>query len=92
VRLRYPYLDEDEVVFELPPGFRVEAAPEPVEIEAAFGYFRSASEVHADGKLRFTRKLKMTEVLIPAEQYEDYRHFRAAVVQADRAQVVLVTE
>jgi hypothetical protein len=92
VQLSYAYLDEDEVVYELPEGFRLEAAPEPVQLEAAFGSFHAATEVTQEGHLRYSRRLELSEAVIPAEQYEAYRAFWSAVVQADRAQAVLVAE
>lgn len=88
VHLGYRFHDIDAVRITLPTGFRIEALPEPVEIEMPFG--RYAMSVQEDeGALVYHRELVVHEHRLPAEAYDDYRAFIEAVVRADDAQVAL---
>lgn len=88
----YPFADADTVRFVLPEGFRVEALPEPVALDAAFGAYRAEATLGADGVLVFRRRFAVTEATLPPEQYAAFRDFLARVAQADRARAVLVRE
>ena len=91
IRLSYPYLDTDTLIYELPQYLAIEAMPKmPVEIESEFGTYKANVEVQADGRIVYTRFLRMEKVLLPAESYEEFRSFHQKVVKADKVQVVLI--
>ena len=86
----YAFADADTTRFELPAGFTIEAVPDPVEVEAPFGRYAASVEVGPAGSMTYYRRIEITEPSLPAEQYGAFRDFMAQIVQADRAQVVLV--
>ena len=86
----YPFIDADTIRYALPEGFTVEAMPEPVVLEAAFGRYEAEVVVEPDGMLAYHRRLEITETQCPAEHYDTFRDFLRKIAQADRAQVVLV--
>ena len=88
----YAFADADTIRFELPPGFTVEAMPDPVECETAFGRYAAKVELEPDGTLVYYRRLEITDATFAAEQYDAFRDFMRQIAQADRAQVVLVTQ
>lgn len=92
VELSYRFIDLDSITYELPEGYRVEAAPAPVKIDMPFGSYYAAADFKSDGSLVYVRRMEMRESKLPAEQYEAYRKFRADIVKADAMQVVLIKQ
>ena len=66
--------------------------PGPIECEAAFGRYTAKVELEPDGTLVYYRRLEITDATFAAEQYDAFRDFMREIAQADRAQVVLVTQ
>jgi transglutaminase-like putative cysteine protease len=92
VRILYPRVDLDTLVFLLPQGTHPEALPHATSLDASFGTYRSASVMKGDTALVYTRRLELWQPEIPAEKYPEYVKFFQGVVKADNAQVVLVTQ
>lgn len=90
VPFHYPYADSDTITYTLPRGFRLEAAPETVELSHDFGYYKAETRICEDGTITYIRQLEIRQRRIPAEAYDDFRAFLLAVSKADDAQVVLV--
>lgn len=88
----YAFLDADTIRYTLPQGFAIEAMPEPVEVETAFGRYAAEVAVEPDGALAYYRRLEITQASFPAEEYDAFREFMRQVAQADHAQVVLVVQ
>ena len=88
----YPFADADTVTYVLPEGFAVEAVPDPVVEKTAFGRYEANTEVQPDGTLVHIRHVEVTQPTLPPGQYDVFRSFMQRVVQADRAQFVLVKE
>jgi hypothetical protein len=86
----YPYLDIDSIRYVLPGGVKVEALPDPMEIQSSFGTFSEKTVAFGDTAIQFVRRLEVREYSIPASQYSEYRKFFYDVVRADRREVVLV--
>lgn len=83
------WLDRDTVVYHLPDGYTVEAAPAAVVIEAPYGHYRS--EVAVQGNLvTYIREASSTEGFYPADQYEAFVQFRKQMAEADLVKLVLV--
>jgi len=82
----------DTVRYELPEGFVVEAIPDPVEIETAFGRYVARAEVEPDGTLVYHRVVEIARASFPAEHYDAFRDFMRQICLADRAQVVFVVQ
>lgn len=85
------YLDEDEFVINLPAGYKIEALPEPIEIENEFGSYKANVEKTKDGNsLIYSRRLLIKEGEYPKEKYEEYRTFRKDISSNDNAKIVLI--
>lgn len=90
VRIRFPYLDIDSIIYTLPEGYQVEAFPKEMILKSAFGEFSSKTEQLDSDRILFIRSLEIKENTIPAENYKEYQSFFTDVVKADKSQVVLV--
>ncbi len=84
---RYPFSNVDSVEIRLPIGYRLEAAPEPVELETDFGYFRTGYDLKGR-QLTYLRVLEIRRREIPPEQFGEYREFIRKVCKADNASFV----
>lgn len=86
----YTYVDIDTITYKLPDGFSVEALPKPVTIETSFSTYHAAVTQPEPLKLRYTRRLEMRKLELPAEMYGEFRKFAQDVVQADKASAAIV--
>ncbi len=90
VRFSYPYWDVDSVTYTIPKGYKVEAFPDDVDLSSSFGSFKRKLVSISSTKILYIRSLQIKKYSIPAKDYEEYRKFFSNIVEADRAQVVLV--
>ena len=90
IRFYYPYYDVDTVIYSIPNEFIIEMLPKETMLNSSFGEFVSKTELNTDGKIVFTRSLKIEEYEISADSYPEYKNFFSEIVKADRMQVVLV--
>ncbi len=88
-RLAFQYADEDEVVYELPPGYQVEHLPADVTIVSDFGTY-TATFTSSGNSITYHRKQQMNSRRFPRERYGDYVEFCKQVFQADKQKAVLV--
>jgi hypothetical protein len=86
--LNYGYLDEDEVIYTIPKGFKVEFIPKDILIESEFGKY-TAKVVAKDNTLIYTRTKSITNKQYPAEKYNDYVAFHKKLYQADKQKGIL---
>lgn len=84
-----PLLDSDEIRIDLPAGFQLDEAPDPVTLKAPFGDY-SASWKMDGGTLALSRRLLLRRSSIPAADYKGVRDFFDRVRAAEQAAVVLV--
>jgi len=80
---------KETITFSLPAGFRIDELPDAVSLETSFGTY-STAYAEKDGKLVFTRQLKMNRSIVPAEKYSSVKDFFAKILDAEQAPVVLV--
>lgn len=90
IRFSYPHLDVDSVTYTIPSEYKIEAFPDEVNLSSSFGNFESKVTPLSETKILYVRSLQIKKYSIPAKNYEEYRKFFSNVVEADRAQVVLV--
>lgn len=89
----YTFLDTDTVRIALPAGFRVEAMPAPVRVDAPFGLYESAAKLSEDGTtLIFERRLRVDTPKLAPTDFDAFRDALATITRADAAKVVLVQE
>ncbi len=81
------YTDEDELTYQLPAGFKLEAMPLNKEIKTAFGSYNAT--VKLEGKtLTYKRKIIIKDGTYPAEHYQEFSTFMNDINAADRSRVV----
>ncbi|MDW3651314.1 MAG: DUF3857 domain-containing protein [Bacteroidia bacterium] len=90
IELSYPYLDTDTLIYHIPENFYIEGMPEvPVKVEEDFGSYEVNIEILDPQTLRYTRKMRMQKMILPAARYNEYRDFYKKINKLDRLQVVL---
>jgi hypothetical protein len=89
VYFAYPYQETDEVVLQLPPGFRTESLPPPRQnTDANYGsYHRSVTATGSNMQIR--RSLTRVGVMFTAEHYPLLRFFHDKVHSGDEDRAVL---
>lgn len=90
LRFEYPRRDLDSIVYRISGVYVCEAMPKELRLESSVGSFRSKIVRTDDSTIVYTRSLEIRGTEFPPERYGEYRKFLAAIVVADRAQVVLV--
>lgn len=86
--VNYGYLDEDEVIYTIPKGFKVEFIPKDIVIESEFGKY-TAKVVAKDNTLIYTRTKSIVNKQYPAEKYNEYVAFHKKLYQADKQKSIL---
>jgi transglutaminase-like putative cysteine protease len=90
VRFDYPHLVIDSIAYRYSRVYRCEAMPKEVHLESPVGSFRSKTVCRDDSTIVYTRTLEIRGTEFAPSAYGEYRRFMAAIVVADRGQVVLV--
>ncbi len=90
IRTGFPYVITDSIRYSLPPGYRPEALPPPVELNASFGRYRSSTSALNDSTLLHARSLEIRGPEVPAARCEEYVKFVRDMAKADKAQAVVV--
>jgi len=83
-------LERDEFAFVLPENCVVEDLPKPVDLDAGFALYKSATEA-AGRQLVYRREYRLREPTLPAARYDEALKFYLAV-GADEKQVALVKQ
>ncbi|MGY4384432.1 hypothetical protein ACVWYN_001458 [Pedobacter sp. UYP24] len=84
----YSYNDEDEIIYTLPKGYKVEFLPKDVLIESEFGKY-TAKVIAKDNTLVYHRSKTIINRKYPAEKYADYVAFSKKIFQADKQKGIL---
>lgn len=87
----YPFTYIDSLSVDIPKGYVLENAPDPVEITTPFGFFKTTSHF-SDGALRYTRIFRLDKKQIQRSDYEAYVSFMKNIVKNDQAPYVFVAE
>ncbi|QDO95632.1 DUF3857 domain-containing protein [Formosa sediminum] len=86
------FLDEDEYVFHLEDGLKVEALQAPIKLETKFGTYTMSIEDLNNGTLRYKRRLQIDKGIYPKEDYEAYRDFWINISKYDNSKMVLLNQ
>lgn len=89
--LRMPYIDEDVIEYTIPEAIYPEFVPEAVNIKSRFGEYESSFKVD-QGKLIYSRKIKMNKGQFPADSYNEFLEFYKSINKADNVKVVFVNK
>ena len=82
--------ERDEFMFELPEGWTIEGLPKPVEIDAGFAVYKSATEA-AGRTLVYRREYRLREPILPASLFDEALKFFLAVGAEEQQSVLLKT-
>ncbi len=90
VVLNSNFSEEDQFTFHLPEGYQVESVPEKeLSLDTDFGRYEIKIE-EEKGLLRYSRKLEIKPVNLPAERFSEIRDFYKKINKMDKMKVVLV--
>jgi len=81
--------DTDTFEITLPPGYRVEELPAPVDADYGFAAYHSRSQV-AGHTLRYTRSLEIRDLSVPLEKAAELKEFWRTIYNDEHANAVLV--
>lgn len=85
----YEYKDIDSIEIEVPQGYILEAAPQPVALKTKYGTY--SSTIRLDGnKLYYIRTREQFAGRYPAKDAAELAKYYDAIYKADRSKVVLV--
>lgn len=89
VNLRYRYRDLDTIVVRLPKMYQTESLPKGASSRSSFATFQSEISREADGGVRWTRDIRVSQPVVEAAAYDEFRRFFQDVARSDRSQIVL---
>ncbi|TDQ06420.1 transglutaminase superfamily protein [Pedobacter metabolipauper] len=84
----YSYQDDDEIIYTIPKGYKLEYVPADIILESEFGRY-TAKAVVKDDKITYTRTKMMTNKKYPPEKYNEYVAFSKKIYQSDKQKTVL---
>jgi len=91
VNISMAYHDVDEVTFNLPEGFVVEALPDSVGLNFDFGSYSAVISPSEDGTyLTYIREIAMNPATIPSDEFDSFRETMNNIWASDNNQVVIV--
>ena len=82
------FLDEDEIVVNLPNGYKIEALPDNIHVENIFGSYSSSYE-KISGEIIYRRMFLIKHGKYPNTVYETYRNFIKDVSKWDASKIVI---
>jgi hypothetical protein len=83
------YRHMDSVEIEIPKGYEIESAPQPVNIETKFGTYVSSTKL-LDNKIIYYRMHEQYSGTFPAKDYSGLVNYYETMYKADRNKIVLV--
>lgn len=86
--ISFDYTDDDEIIYTLPQGLKIDFLPSDVKISSEFGEY-SATFVMNDRTITYKRSQVMSSQKFPAEKYNAYVEFYKKIYQADKLKAVL---
>ena len=81
----------NKVHITLPPGFKLDELPEPLQLDASFGHYSAKCEL-SGAELLCSRELEFRFASVPAEQYAEVRVFFEKILNEEQSLAVLVHE
>jgi transglutaminase-like putative cysteine protease len=72
----------------LPPGYVVDELPQPVQVECAYGSYKSELKV-SDNALHYKRTYEIKDVVVPTQKLDEVRNFFKQIAADERSAAVL---
>ncbi|RYD92807.1 MAG: DUF3857 domain-containing protein, partial [Sphingobacteriales bacterium] len=82
------YTDEDEIIYNIPAGYKFEKQPLDVNLNKPFGKY-AASVTLADNKLVYKRRIQLMDGTYSKETYPELVAFFQSIVDADQYSVMM---
>lgn len=89
--LRTPFVDTDVIQYNIPEAIYPEFLPEPVKIKSRFGEYEASFAIE-EGKVIYTRKIKMNKGEFPADSYGEFTEFYRSINKADNVKMVFLNK
>lgn len=83
------FTEEDELIIQLPEGFILENAVQPIHYATDFGTYDLSISNESDGMLVIKRKLMLNDSIQPKEKCKQWIYFLKQVVKADKTKLIL---
>lgn len=87
-KMNMSFYDKDEIVYELPAGYKVDFLPESTTIKSLFGEYKTEIKVEGN-KIIYLREQTMVKNQFPPEKYPELINYYKAIFKADKQKVVL---
>jgi hypothetical protein len=84
------YTDVDEIIYQVPNGYKLDSNPLMVNINKPFGKFSATAIMVGNNKVVYKRKLELIDGTYDKEIYQEVVNFYQAVADADTYKVSLV--
>lgn len=84
----YGFKDNDEIIYTVPAGYKVEFIPKDIVLESEFGKY-TAKAVVKDNTIIYTRMKMINSKKYPAEKYNELVDFYKKIYLADKQKAVL---
>jgi hypothetical protein len=72
----------------LPPGYVVDELPQPVQVECAYGSYKSELKV-SDNTLHYKRTYEIKDIVVPTQKLDEVRKFFKQIAADERSTAVL---
>ena len=82
------FIDTDSITYNLPKGYYLESAPEPIAINTPYGKYYAKVETE-ENRIVYTRTFCMKQGCFPPGEYYDFREFFEKVCDADEMKCIL---
>jgi transglutaminase-like putative cysteine protease len=89
IDLRYPRMEQDEVVYYLPHGYTVENAPQTSDVTWPNHAMLRIASIVKDNSVEVQRSFARNFLLLDPKEYNDLHDFYLKVAAADQQQLVL---
>jgi hypothetical protein len=91
INISMAYYDVDELTFNLPEGYSVEAIPDSISLEFDFGNYSASIKPSEDGtSLTYVREIAMKPATMQPDEFESFRNIMNQIWKSDNNQVVIV--
>jgi hypothetical protein len=86
--IRQSFEDEYEINFTIPKGYKIDEAPEDINLKSEFGYY-NLSFVKNGEEIKVKRKVQVNKGMYTKEKYNEYVGFRKKIINMDNSKILI---
>jgi hypothetical protein len=90
IDMHYPRMEQDDVVYHLPPGYTIESAPKGIEVSWPGSALLRISSAQTGDSVEVARAFGRNFALLDSKYYGDLHDFYSKLAAADQQPLVLV--